>query len=410
MMAERIAKPRRWRSIVVVAAIVLPLMAAGGYAVRERQRTERLFEEGSRLLADREYSQAREQFERYLLHRPADSRARLLAARACRQSKAFRDAREHLKRYRDESGDVETAAIEDNLIRVQTGDEAPLPDLRERARQDDELALVILEVLVQHDLDTYQLGLALDGFTRYLLQRPEDLHALLGRGFVWERFLNFGDAAEDYRRAVESHPENRRARLKLAETLLIAGTPDEAQIHFEWLVSNGAEQSPPVRLGLARCNRKQARPEEAIAILDRLLTDFPTQGEAVWERGELELEQGRASQAEQFLRKAVILRPFDRRIHYAMSRCLLRLERPAEAEKHAAIVKELDADLARLTVIRSELAKRPVDAALRCEGGSIFLKHGEREEGIRWLQLALKLDPKCARARSALREAGQNPD
>jgi hypothetical protein len=30
------------------------------------------------------------------------------------------------------------------------------------------------------------------------------------------------------------------------------------------------------------------------------------------------------------------------------------------------------------------------------------LRHGEREEGVRWLQLALKLDPNCETAQRAL--------
>ncbi|HYT88406.1 MAG TPA: tetratricopeptide repeat protein [Gemmataceae bacterium] len=399
---------RRRRAVIAVAAVAATAAGLGAYAVREHRRTDRLLAEGEQALAVREYNRARELFDLYLTERPADARARLLAARAARQARAYRDAREHLRRCRADGGEAEPIAVEESLIEVTLGDERPVAHLRERARRDDDLALVILEVLVQHDLDTYQLGSALDGFTRYLARRPDDLHALLGRGFVWERFLNFADALEDYRAAVAAHPDSDRARLKLADTLLVAGTPDEALAHYRWLAERWPER-PPVRLGLARCYRRLARPEEAAKLLDGLLAEFPSHGETLWERGELELEQGKPATAEPLLRKAAAQRPFDRRVQYAMYRCLLRLDRAAEAETFNARVKQLDADLSRLNVIRNEVMKRPNDAALRCEGGLLFLRNGEREEGLRWLQLALRLDPKCEPARAALTAEGLAP-
>ena len=100
----------------------------------------------------------------------------------------------------------------------------------------------------------------------------------MGRAFVWERFLSFADALEDYRRAVAAHPENERARLKLADTLLIAGTPAEALTHYQWLADRNPAH-PPVRLGMARCHRRLGHPDEAVAILDGLLAEYPDHGE-----------------------------------------------------------------------------------------------------------------------------------
>ena len=194
----------------------------------------------------------------------------------------------------------------------------------------------------------------------------------------------------------------------MAETLLIVGTPDEALTHFRWLAERWPER-PPVRLGLARCHRRMARPEEAAKLLDSLLIEFPVHGETLWERGELELEQGRPAAAEPLLRKAAAHRPFDRRVHYAVYRCLLRLDRPEEAEPFNARATQLDADLVRLTAVRNEVIRRPNDAALRCEGGRLFLRNGEREEGLRWLQLALRMDPKYEPARAALAAEGLLP-
>lgn len=391
---------RRYR-LVVLACLVTAIAGLAAYTIRERRQTDRILVDGERLLASREYARAREQLERYLEVRPSDAHARLLAARAARGARAFRESREHLDRCRSDGGEAEAIDIEESLIEVSSGNPELVPSLRERTKSKDDLALVVLEVLIQYDLDTYQLGSALDGFTRYLEVRPNDLHARLGRGFVWERFLNFSDAVVDYRAAVVAHPESERARLKLAETLLIVGTPDEALKQYEWLAERGPDR-PSVRLGLARCHRKLARSEEAIKLLDGLLLDFPNHGEVLWERGDLELELGRPASAEPWLRKAAEQRPFDRRVQYALYRCLLRLGQTAEAEVFNARVKQLDADLTRMNAIRNEVMKRPEDVALRCEGGLLFLRNGEREEGRRWLQLALRLDPQCEAAHRAL--------
>lgn len=384
------------------------LLAAAVYQQHLCQlEVDRLLAEGRQALADRQYARARERFQRYLDSRPADPPVLLLAARAARLNREYTLARDYLGRCEAAGGDPEQIQIERALVSVELGDDSLIPPLRERASRNDELAAVILEVLIQHDLNTYQLASAREGFTRYLSLRPDDLHALLGRGFVWERFLSFSDALEDYRRAVAAHPHSERARLKLAETLLVAGTPDEALTHFRWLVERFPDM-PPARLGLARCHRRLGRPEEAVRLLDALLREFPNHGETLCERGEIELDQGRPAAAEPFLRAAAISRPYDRRIQYAFYRCLLQLERRDEAAAIDARIRQLDADLRRLDALRDEVIQRPNDPDLRYEGGILFLRNGEREEGIRWLRLALRLDPHHQPAQNALSAALSN--
>ena len=382
---------------LVLAAAALLLLTAG--AVAWWYYPLQFLRAGEAALAARDDAEARRQLARYLGYRPADPHARLLAARAARRLREYFEAFEHLRLCRESGGDAEAVEVEASLIAVARGEE-PSPALRGRAEADDELALVALEVLIQHDLDTYRLYSALHGLNRYLRRRPDDLHALLSRAFVWERFLYFADAAGDYRRAVEAHPGSERARLKLAQTLLIAGTPAEALEHYQWLAARHPER-PEVKLGLARCHRLLGRPEEAARLLDDL-TAGETHAEALWERGQLELDGGRPEQAEPWLRKATRANPHDRRLAYSLHRCLLALGRTEEAEQAAARVAALDADLRRLDEVRQAVMERPQDAALRREGGLLFLRNGERQEGIRWLQQAVRLDPGSREAREAL--------
>jgi tetratricopeptide (TPR) repeat protein len=387
---------------LAAAALALGLLAW-------RQWPRQFLRRGEAALAAREYEQARDHLARYLSYRPGDARAHLLAARAARRLHEYYEAYEHLRRCREAGGDAEAVEVETALVAVQRG-EAPSDGLRRRADGDDELALAILEVLIQYDIDTYRLRLALHGLTRYLQARPDDLQALLARGYVWERFLSFADALEDYRRAAQAHPDGPEARRKLAEALLIAGTPGEALEQYQWLAGRRPEQRE-VRLGLARCRRRLGQAEEARQLLDALLAEAPEDGEALWERGQLELDRGRAAEAEGWLRKAVRASPHDRRIAYSLGRCLLALGRRDEAEKVNARVAEIDADLRRLDRVCQAVMERPDDAALRCEGGLLFLRNGERREGTRWLRLALRLDPNCQAARDALAAAeGRRPE
>src|SRR5262249_26047800 len=124
-----------------------------------------------------------------------------------------------------------------------------------------------------------------------------------------------------------------------------------------------------------------------------------------WERGQVDLDQDRPAEAEPWLRKAVAALPYDRRVAYMLSRCLLELDRRDEVAAVNARVAEIDADVRRLDELRQEILQHPNDAKLRCEGGLLFLRNGERREGIRWLQTALRLDPNNEKARSALANA-----
>jgi tetratricopeptide (TPR) repeat protein len=391
-------------SRLLLLLLILAALAAGGYATWRWRWTAQLLSQGEEALAGREYTKAHEQLARYLSLRPSDTRAHLLAARVARRLKQYDEAEEHLRRCRQDGGVREAVAVEHALLEVQRGGEGSIEALRQRALVDDELALLILEVLIQNDLDTYRLRQAQQDLTLYLSRRPDDLQALLGRGSLWERFLSFADARDDYHRAVAAHPDSERARLKLADTLLIAGTPAEALEQYQWLAARWPDR-PEVRLGLARCHRRLGDLKEALPLLDALLAEAPGHGEALWERGQVELDQGRPSEAEPWLRKAVAALPYDRRVAYTLSRCLLELEHRDEAEAVSARVAQLDADVRRLDELRQEILKQPDDAQLRCEGGLLFLRNGERREAIRWLQMALRLDPHCEAARSALAKA-----
>jgi len=385
----------RWSMILTLLAIT-----AGGGLALHRWSVSRHFSRAISELQRRDYPRALESLNRYLAHRPADARAHLLAARVNRKLQEYFQAGEHLRKCRELSGDPEAISVETDLIGIQRGGE-PSNKLRDRVDQDDEVASEILEVLIQYDIDRYQLRPAIHGLTRYLALHPGDLQALLARAHVWERFLYFTDALEDYRTAVTAHPDNEQARLKAGQGELKAGTPAAALEHFSWLVERHPEK-PAVRLGLARCHRALGEPGRAAAILDQLVKEHPGDGEGLLERGLLEMDAGKAREAEPWLRRAIVIQPHDRRFVHALERCCLALGKKDEADQLKKRVAEIESDLSKLDKLLLEVMKNPRDVKLRCEAAKVFLRNGEREEARKWLRLALRLDPGDRQAQETL--------
>src|SRR6187431_134640 len=124
------------RRALLVGILALSCLAVGLFAWR--QWPQQFLRQGEAALAERRYDDAREKLTRYLSYRPNDARARLLAARAARQLREYFEAFDHLRRCREQGGDVEAVEVETALVAVERGQE-PDADLRQRAEKDDEL-------------------------------------------------------------------------------------------------------------------------------------------------------------------------------------------------------------------------------------------------------------------------------
>jgi predicted Zn-dependent protease len=395
-------KPRRtWARRAALAGLALlvlgiPAGVAGWYF-----HAESLLRDAERALDRRDYTDAHQYLTKYLEARPGSARAHFLAARVARIGRRYDEAAEHLRVCRQLGWDEQALDVERRLRDLQEGDASAGPFLWQFAKAGGPDALPVLEVLTQFYIDGYRLTDALKCLNLYLAERPDDLRALLGRAYVWERFQYYGDAADDYRRAVAAHPDSAGARLRLADTLLLAGTPQEALPQYEWLESHGPARFE-VRLGAARCRRLLGQVEEARRSLDALLAGRPNDPAVLSERGQLALDEGRAADAEAWLRKAVELAPYDRKANYSLAQCLRVLNRPDEASPFDERVKRIDADLKRIDQLSKAVVKAPNDPALRAEAAVLFLRNGEEREGVRWLQLALRLDPSNRAAHTAL--------
>src|SRR5262249_27002566 len=126
------------------------------------------------------------------------------------------------------------------------------------------------------------------------------------------------------------------------------------------------------------------------------------------------LQSGQLDKAESWLRRSLRRDPMDHRARYSLVLCLEQSGQQEEAQRQRRRLQQMEEDLAHFNkIVTREIAERPQDPALYCTLGQILLRAGQREEGLRWLQSALRLDPHYGPARQAVEEyqkKAQRPD
>jgi tetratricopeptide (TPR) repeat protein len=380
----------------IAALLILGVLVCIGFGARSIGSyawAEYHYQAAQRALEKRDIADARRHISLCLEARPQSADAHFLAARAARQASDYDDADHHLAEYKKLGGEPKLVELERDLARAQRGDlnqvEAKLKDLLQSGYPDD---LPIREALTRGYLQTYRLVDAMYALEDWLQRRPDDVQAILWRAEALEHLQKVEDALAAYRRGLELSPDRDEDRLRLAELLIKAQQPQEAFRNLE-LIAHHRPDDPKVLLAQARCLRLLGKPDDACRLLDEVNRLTPEDAAAFTERGRLELAQGRAADAEPWLRKAVALAPFERETVYAMFQCLQQRARAAEAAHYKAELDKNEAALDRLSQLAKQINTTPNDPALRYEAGMIFLNSGQPQEGLRWLASALQVDP-----------------
>lgn len=237
---------------------------------------------------------------------------------------------------------------------------------------------------------------------RWTEAQPQSARAWTTRGEIHERLLRRQLAADAFRKAFALDPGDRRLRLTLARTLLDAREPaDEAAGHLEALDESGRGDAA-VRIQLARCREAQGRPDDAVAIFDKLFAEHTPDAKALHYRGRLEMNRGRHADAVDFLRRSTDLDRSDVDSLYSLFLCLQQTGPPDAARAAEARWKQTDADLKRVSELSRLIAASPRDPNLRREMGELFLRNGRDADGLRWLESALRENPEHAPTRAVL--------
>ena len=197
-----------------------------------------------------------------------------------------------------------------------------------------------------------------------------------------------------------------RAKLRIR----LASTPAAAVEHFAAKVSaDGTEAREADRYGLALALSGASRHDEARAILDTLLEEFPDRAAHRTAAADTYSALGEDERALSLLATAVEQSPGHRSLVYGYARALVHAERPDEA---AAVLRrfqrsrESDAALYRLLALAHQRAGR--SAASHMALAEFHYHNGDLVPAIRQLDIALELpaigDYRAARAEARRRE------
>jgi tetratricopeptide (TPR) repeat protein len=336
---------------------------------------------------------------------PRDPEALLLASRAARRAQVYGDSERLLRIYREIWGRDEVYTFEHLLLTAECRVDE-VSELCWKCLEAERLdAPLTMEALTRGYLRQYRLGQARLCLNRWKQLQPENSQAFYLEGLLQLDYLHDSpDAVNSFRRAVELDADHREARLGLAVALLDCRNFEEAAEHFDRLRQTLPDNAR-VQVGVAECRNGMGATAEALRIVDDVLARQPNLAPALSLRGQLALKNGQWEQAESSLRQALQGNPLDHRARYSLVLCLEQSGQEDEARRERRQLQQMEQDVARFhEIVTKDIAERPTDAALHCTLGQLLLRGGQREEGIRWLQSALHLDPHFAPAKQALSE------
>jgi tetratricopeptide (TPR) repeat protein len=390
-----------WRAL---AAILLLTLIGLGLGLGTVQLVGLYHLRAARLALEKYHSdEAQEHLLVCLQMWPHHGEALFLAARAARRLGTLEEAEfflDQAEQVREQNKDV---VLERVLLQVQRGEVDRLGAYcRALVDRDHPATPLVLEALVRGFINQYRLQEADACLQLWDKRQPDNPQAAFLRGLKYEQQTRPSEAVVGYRHAVELDPGYNDARLRLSGLLLVIGQGAEALPHLEYLQKR-KPNNPQVLVYLARCKGMLGQQAEAERLLDDLLARQPTFAPALTERGTLAVRAGQLEEGERWLRQASKLDPGDLPLHYQLYQCLERLGKSEEAQELQPRLKQIEDDIHRIQdIVGSEMQQNPHDAELHYEAGMISLRAGAPKEALRWLQSALRENPRHLGAHKAL--------
>jgi tetratricopeptide (TPR) repeat protein len=384
-------------------AVLVALLGLGSYAGWHYARAHYLEprahrQAAERALEHRDFPTALAELRQCVEAWPRDVATRFLLARTARRAGLLDEAEDQLalcRRLQEETGDKTTGdtALEWELLQAQAGNLAAVESgLRARIREEDPDTMFILETLSGALIQNNRLQEARECVDLWLERRPDDFLAHVRRASLAEHLLDPLGAVDHLTRALGLDPTQDRLRFRLVELLLQVNRRPEAREHLQ-ILRQRQPDNPAVLVQLAHCEWSDGNFTEARELLDEVLAKDPRHPQARRERGMLLARSGHDSDAEPLLREALKRNPADREALFHLAECLRRLGQKKEAKEFADELARRDARFKSLPDLMRTVLKRPQDPDLRYQVGVIFLEHGDTDDGVRWLNTALKRDP-----------------
>jgi tetratricopeptide (TPR) repeat protein len=397
--SPRSRRPARFLAILLLLALV----ALGTSAIAVHVWAEFHFRQAQNELKKLQLTRAREHLEKCLKVWPRSFRVNFLAARTARRLGDMEQAEAYLQTCQRLVGNRDEIVLERLLIRAQFDEPDEVQDaLRDLVQKNHPDSSLILEALARGYALMFRF-VDLDFILQMWRERdPDNLLIDVFQAWSYEQLGAREDATKVFKRIIERDPHNDEARFRLANLLIDLSKPAEAIPHLETIIRRHPDNLfAKVRLALSLHDMGQL--DEAEKILDEVLQQDPNYPPALTARGRIALQMNQVEEAVDYLRRSAEIDRIDYPTHFLLHQALLRLDRPEELAKVSERLKLLESDTRRLhDVVVVQNSQNPNDPALCVEAGAILLRMGEKEDGLRWLQRALKIDPLYARAHAEL--------
>jgi tetratricopeptide (TPR) repeat protein len=387
-LGRAVRRRPRTTVLAVVALVFAGAAAFYGYAVRE-------WRQAVAAVRDARPSEARGRLNLCLRVWPNDPAVHRLAARAAWQTGDLKFAEEQLNQcLKLEHGASEDTQLEFLLMRTRTG-ELPevvplLYDFVARGHPDSAVILETIASAYMHLLAYHEAYVALN---RWIIVAPDSPRAYHFRGWVLERLNKVAGAMDDYLKALELDPNLSVVRLHVAELYLDDKDPVQALPHLEYLLARDPNR-PETRARLGLCRYLQGRPAEARQLLEGVVNDLPNDTKVLLYLAKLDIDDGRADRAVEYLRRVLALEPSELEAKFVLVSALRMQGRDAEAEAEQADYTRRRAELERADTLLFAEAQTPSrDPQVAFEIGELLLRIHREPQAIHWLTEALDRDP-----------------
>lgn len=229
-----------------------------------------------------------------------------------------------------------------------------------------------------------------------LSDAPEDAFGWYVRGRVFLHRQQLAKAEQDFRQSLTLNPGWSDPAIYLAELLLDARRPEEAERLFRNLQSD-SEFGARAVVGLATCLKIAGNSQEAIALLRGGAVRFPADADLQIALGQSLFEEAEYAEAKNVLATALSLRPWADDALFMLAQSQRATDDPA-AEKTFQSMAERREALQELDELESRFANDPGNESVRLRVGELLLRHRDPSDGIVVLQGILDKNPSCERA------------
>jgi tetratricopeptide (TPR) repeat protein len=210
------------------------------------------------------------------------------------------------------------------------------------APADDSNYVDLVKVLEAHNF----LRVALDASNRAAALFPNSAAVFNLKGSIESRLSQFTDAITSYKHSVEAQRSSSEGWLGLGRAQVSAGLIPDATSTFTTAIERFPNEARlKVVYAEMLLNHADAADRTSSIRAEKLLRQAiagdPTNPEAFFELGKIELSDARLTDACQHLERAVQLLPQSSQVHFVLSRAYRRLNRTADAQRELETYQRL---------------------------------------------------------------------